>query len=337
MKTNARNVTIKDVAERAGVAISTVSRVLNGLDRVSPETRTKVEKAIEDLGFVRNNIAASMKSGHSKLIAVVVPDIINEYYSAVIRGVEEVASEAGYITTIFSSRESHSREQDFFSGEFGNIIDGAIIIPAYDDLEYYRMVSKPVIIIDRYISGSDMDAVVIDNYEGSYLLTKELLNAGHRKIAIISGELEFNIGRDRLRGYLDAIREAGIPEEKKYIRIDSWYKEHGYKSTIELLDLDDAPTAIVAANNLITIGSISALRERKIEIGKDFSLVGFDDSKVTELIERGITVISRPKEEMGRIGMIKLMDLINGNKNSEYSKKVILGVDLVRRGSVHRI
>lgn len=330
-------VTIKDVSEVAGVAISTVSRVLNGLDRVSDETRIKVEKAIEELGYVKNSLAASMKTGKSRMIVVVVPDLINEYYTAVVRGVEEIASSEDYYTMVFSSKDSHKKEQELFSGELGRVIDGAIIIPAYDDLDYYRNISKPVVIIDRYVSGSDMHAVVIDNYKASYLLTEELILAGHKDIAIISGALEFNIGKEREKGYREALTKYGIEVKAENEKIDHWYQEHGYLSTMSLLKRKNPPTAIFAANNLLCIGCIKAIRELGLKIGPEISLVGFDDSAVAQLMEPDITVIKRETAEMGKIGMTKLMDIINRNENPFYPKKVVLDVELIRRHSVGKI
>lgn len=327
-------ITIKDVSDRAGVAISTVSRVLNGLDRVSDETRDKVKKAAEELGYVKNSLAASMKTGKSHMIIVIVPDIINEYYTAVIQGVEEVASAQDYYTMVFATSDSHMKEQELFSGETGRVIDGAIIVPAYDNLEYYKSIPKPMVIVDRYVSGSDMDAVIIDNYKGSYLLTEELIRAGHTNIAIISGAMEFNIGVERVQGFRDALTHNGIPMRKENEMIDHWYQNHGYHSTRKLLEREDSPTAIFAANNLLCIGCIKAIREKGLKIGTDISLVGFDDSAVAQLLEPDITVIKRATTEMGRIGMQKLLDIINNTSKPKYPKKVIMDVELIKRHSV---
>ena len=330
-------VTIKDVADRSGVAISTVSRVLNGLDRVSDETKLKVEKAVEELGYVKNSLAASMKTGRSRMIVVVVPDIINEYYTAVVQGVEEIANSEDYYTMVFSSKDSHQKEQELFSGELGRIIDGVIIIPSHDDPEYYKSIQKPVVIIDRYVSGSDMHAVVIDNYKGCYLLTEELIRKGHRDIAFISGELKFNIGLDRINGYRSAMKAYGVEVRPENEMINNWYVEHGFLSAMKLLEKKNPPTAIVAANNLLCIGCMQAIRKKGLVVSRDISLVGFDDSAVAQLMEPDITVVKRATTEMGKIGMMKLIDIINNNPNPTYPQKVVLDVELVRRHSVKKI
>lgn len=328
-----KEVTIKEVAEKAGVAISTVSRVLNGLDRVSDKTKSKVNEAIKELGYVRNSLAASMKTGLTNLIVVIVPDIINEFYTSVIQGVEDVAIRNGYYTLVFSTNDSHLKESELFSGNFGKIIDGAIIIPSHDNLSYYRNLNKPVVVIDRYVANSGLDAVVIDNFKGTYLLTKELIGAGHRDIAYISGSLEFNIGSDRYQGYQVAMNEFGIPIKEENIRIDTWFSDSGYRFTKELLSREAPPTAILASNNLLCIGCMEALIDEGIVIGKDFSLVGFDDSLVAKLLKPGITVINRATSEMGRLGAEKLIAKLR-HERKKMERKIMLDVQLIRRGSV---
>ena len=132
-----RQITIKDVAARSGVAISTVSRVINDRGLVSPETRERVQKAAHDLGYVRNSMAASMKSGNSNMIVVIIPDLVNDFFSAVVQGVEEVVSAYGYSTLFFTTGESPEKEKKFFMGELGNLVDGAVLIPSIDDFNFY--------------------------------------------------------------------------------------------------------------------------------------------------------------------------------------------------------
>lgn len=337
MANSSRAVTIKDVAEKAGVAISTVSRVINDMDRVSEDTRIKVRQAMAELGFVKNDIAASMITGITKMIVVVVPDIINEYYTSVIHGVEEIALQKGYYTLVFSTGDSKEKEEELFDGKFERIIDGAIFIPSHGDMSYYKRINKPIVIVDRYITGSKMDSVVIDNYGGSFALTSELIKSGHKKIAIVIGPQTFNIGQERFQGFVDAMNVNNIPINEKYVKHSSWYTEDAYEKTLELLELDDQPTAIVATNNLICFGCIKAIAEKKRRIGKDISLVGFDDSLLAEYVEPGITVIRRPTVEMGRIAASKLIDLIENKGLAKSSGKNILNVELIRRSSVAKL
>ncbi|MDO4276866.1 MAG: LacI family DNA-binding transcriptional regulator [Eubacteriales bacterium] len=333
-----RPVTIKDVASRADVAISTVSRVLNDQDRVSNETREKVQKAAAELGFVKNSLAASMKTGSTKLIVVAVPDLINEYYTNVIRGVEQVAVQYGYYTIVFTTQESPDKEKELFEGKFGRIIDGAIIVPAHPDVEFLRSINKPVVVVDRYVAGCQQDAVMIENFKGSYLLMQEFIANGHEKIAIINGPENFNVGKERADGYRTAMKQAELPIVSSYMKNTSWYIDGGYESTMELLKLPEPPTAILATNNLICIGCAEAITNQGLVIGKDISLAGFDDSAFAEFVSPGITVARRATEEMGVIGAEKLFDkLLKRNPPKYQERKIVLDISIVRRGSIAKL
>lgn len=328
--------TIKDVADYAQVAVSTVSRVINNKDRVSPETREKVFEAIKVLGYVRNNLAASMKTGETHFIVIVVPDIRNEFYTAVVRGVESVASLRGYYTLVYTTSELYEKEKTVFEGEFSHLVDGIILVPARPDYTLYEH-AKPTVIIDREIPGSDMYSVCVDNYKGVVLLMEELIRFGHRKIAIISGPLVFNIGLDRMNAYTDVLRRYRIPLRQEYIGIGEWFEEDGYYLTNQMLRLEDPPTAILAANNLTCIGSAECLCDRGLVIGKDISLVGFDDSVVARYLSPGITCIRRATSEMGEIGAEMLLALLNDRQCDIKERKQILDVELIQRNSIVKI
>ncbi len=329
-------VTIKDVADYAGVAVSTVSRVINDMDRVSPETRERVLGAIEALGYVRNSLAASMKTGETRFLVTVVPDIRNEFYTAVVRGVEAVASSRGYYTLVYTTGEFYEKEQAVFEGEFSHLVDGVILVPSCTDSRVYTA-KKPVVMIDREVPGSEIPSVCVDNYKGVVLLMEELIRFGHRKIAIISGPLVFNIGLDRMNAYLDMLGKHGIPVRQEYIATGEWFEEDGYRLTERLLGLEDPPTAILATNNLTCIGSAECLCDRGMGIGRDISLVGFDDSVVARYLSPGITCIRRATSEMGELGAGMLLDILHHQGGESGSRKRILGVELIRRNSIVRL
>lgn len=334
MINNYKEITIKEVAERAGVAISTVSRVLNDLDRVSIETREKVQKAAEELGYVKNSLAASLKTGNTKMIVVIVPDIINDYYTAVVQGVEEIAAPRGYYTLIFATSDFPQKEKDMFEGNFGKIIDGAVLIPSHTDMNFYRNVKKPIVIVDRCVNESGLPAVVVDNYKGAYMAMEELIDAGHRDIAIIIGPQEFNIGKERLQGFNQAMKDHEVAPQESYIRHSTWYQDSGYEQTVILMKMEHPPTAIFATNNLLCLGCIEALTDLKIKIGKDISLIGFDDTLLAKELEPGITVIGRATTEMGRLAAERLFDILENRTSEIADSKIVMDVKLIRRNSV---
>lgn len=329
--------TIKDVATYAGVAVSTVSRVINGQDRVSPETEKKVNEAVNALGYIKNNLAASIKTDKSHFVAAVVPDIRNEFYTAVIRGVEAILSKEGYYTFVYTTGELKDKEASVFEGQLGQMVDGIILIPSQKDYEFYTKLGKPVVIIDRELPGGDVYSVCVDNYHGIEILTKELIQNGHRKIGIISGPIDFNIGIDRMNAFLDTMKKYQIPVRKEYVCVCDWFEEDGYSATKQLMSLDDPPTAILATNNLTCIGSAECLYDNGYEIGKDVSLVGFDDSTMAKYMGKGITCIERATNKMGEEGAKMLLSLLKNNSQEIKNRKIILDVELIRRNSVVKL
>ncbi|HBE78604.1 MAG TPA: LacI family transcriptional regulator [Firmicutes bacterium] len=334
-----REITIKDVAERANVSVSTVSRVLNGLDRVSDKTRTEVLKIIKELNYIPNDIAVSMITKKTKVIAVVVPNLENPFYTAVIRGTVEVTKKAGYFTSVISTNENEVEETDYFQGYLNRNVDGFILIGAHDKPDFYRNIKKHVVLVDRYIDNTNLDGVIIDNFKGAYEGTKNLLENGHTKIAVINGPRNFNDGIERYWGYYQAIKDYGIEIDECYHKQGEWSEDNGYQATLELMKLDNPPTAIFAANNLICMGTIKALRDLGLAIGEDISLVGFDENDLAEFIIPKITVVRRPTYEMGIQAAEMLLQKIfnNDSTTNNNPKKVVLGVELLKRGSVKNL
>ena len=326
------DITIKDVANHAGVAVSTVSRVINNLDYVSAETRRKVLNAIDELGYVHNSFAAAMKTGKSRMIVVVVPDLINDFFPSVVQGVEEVFNQKGYFTLVFTTNESPSKEEELFSGAFGRMVDGAILVPAVDDPQYYTDLKLPLVLVDRTLGK--LNTVVINNYKGGYLATKELLDHGHRRIAVLNGDRnrDFTVGTNRFDGYLAAMGEAGLPVRDEYVRYCRWDKESGYEMTGKLFSLKQWPTAIFATNSQICIGCLNYLKEHGMKVGRDVSLVSFDDSLEAQLNNPAVTVVSRPMIEMGHVAAEMLLNILEGKP--EPRNRYMMDVTLVRRESI---
>jgi DNA-binding LacI/PurR family transcriptional regulator len=329
-----KQATIKDVARMINVSVSTVSRVMNNLDRVSDDVRVKVKQAAKTLNYVPSGIAVSMVKGKSKIILVVVPDIINEYYTAVVHGVEEVTRNNGYSTVLYASNLDKDKETELFQGPMVKMIEGAIVVPACMNTEVYKQFGKPVVLVDRYIEGSDLPGVVIDNFSGSYEIIQLLIHYGHQKIGIVIGDLLFNIGSERYMGYEKALIENGITVNNDYVIHGDWYRNTGFYGMQKLLQLSDPPTAVFAANNLICIGCIEAIKRAGLIIGKDISLVGFDDHILAEFVNQGVTVVKRPTIEMGQIAARRLFYAL---QEKNICEKIVLGVNIVERGSIKQL
>lgn len=323
--------TIKDIAKLCNISVSTVSRVINDKERVSEETRKKVLKVIEELNYVPNNAAVSMVKKKTKTIAVIVPEINNPFYTAVIEGTESCARNKGYFTLVFSTGTNFLKERDFFNGILSRIADGVIIVPTNENMEYYKKFTKPIIFVDNYVDNCGCDAVVVDNFGGAYQGVTHIIGLGHKKIAIISLPMDNIIGKERYKGYEKALRDNNIEILPQYIKRGTWYEDYGYKSTIELLDMNDPPTAIFAANDLTCQGSIKALSDRGVRPGIDIFLLGFDENQLADFVKPKVPVIKRPTSEIGKIATQILLDKIEGNTGEVSHRKVVLGADLIIR------
>ncbi|SES28001.1 LacI family DNA-binding transcriptional regulator [Salipaludibacillus aurantiacus] len=331
-------ITIKDVAKNAEVSVSTVSRVLNGKDRVDPDTRKKVMEVIKSMNYVPNNLAVSMVKKKSNILGVVIPEIMNPFYAAVVKGAEEIAKKKGYVTLILITNDDAKEENNYYNTILTKYIDGIILIGSHVDKAFYQKIKKPTVLVDRYFEDTGKQGVVIDNFSGTYQLTNHLIENGHRDIAIINGLMDYNDGVDRFEGFLCAMKDNQIETKDSYIKMGNWFEEDGYSHTKELLKQEDPPTAIVACNNLICIGAIKAIREQGLEVGKDISLVGFDDHDLAAFNQPGITVVDRPTSVMGvRATEMLIEEIENGFVQTEQSRKVNLGVSLIYRGSVKKI
>ena len=328
--------TIVDIAEKANVSVSTVSRVLNNTGRIGDSTRKRVMKIAEEMNYIQNNVAASMVLKRTHMLGVIVPDIFTPFYAEVIQGAESVARENGF-TIIVAASERKDEESSFLTGRFCRMVDGIISIPVTNEKEMYSKVVKPIVFVDRIIDEFTQDSVLIDNFGGSYQLAKHLIENGHRKISIIIGQPSQNFARERLWGYRQALQDHDIEIVEEYIIISDWYEHNGYEGTKTIMQMLDRPTAILSANCSITTGCIKALRDLDIKIGEDMSLVGFDDTELARFIKPELTVINRPTFEMGEVAAKMLIDKLRTKDFKGTARKTVLPVELLVRESVKKL
>jgi LacI family transcriptional regulator len=331
--------TIKDVAAEAGVSIASVSKVLNNSDYGSVEMRTKVIAAIRKLGYQPNNIARSMVMGKTNLIALVIPDVRNQFFTSVARGVEDVASKHDYRVMLCNTDEDPMKEQKYIDVFRGKIVDGFIISVASDRNRYLGkidMQTLPFVFIDRVCEGISADAIVVDNRDGAYKAVSYLLKLGHRRIGLITGKRDTLPGRGRLRGYMEAYRTLGLESYPEIIKDGGFTIEGGYRAARALLSVEDCPTAIFIANNAMTIGCLKALAEAKVRIPEEMSVVGFDDSEWAEFFTPPLTVVRQPTYTMGALAGEMLFQRILGTTPPD-RQEVVLKPELVIRESCKAI
>ena len=294
--------TISDVANRAGVSPATVSRVLHGASNVRPDTRARVEHAIQQLGYVPSAVAQSLRSKRTRSIALLVSDVTNNFWTTVARGVEDVAQRHRYSVLLCNTDEDLAKQCQYLDVLIRQQVDGVIIAP-YDSnpqhLDGLRSRNIPTVVVDRQVDGWDVDSVMSDSVAGSRALVQHLLSLGHRHIGVLSGPGTTSTAQDRIAGYCLALSEAGVPIDPRLIRHGEFRTTSGEELMHQLLDEGLAPSAIFAANNAIAMGVINALGKRGLRIPQDIALVCFDDLPDASHLFPFLTVVAQPVYDLG--------------------------------------
>jgi len=283
--------TIYDVAERAGVAPATVSRVINESGYVSEETQVRVRHAIDELGYTPNRLARGLRSKQTQTLGLVVTDITNPFWTTVARGVEDAASQAGFSVILCNTDESDAKQDQYANLLLEKQVDGFLLVPATRDVTTVSLIQEravPIVVLDRRMS-LPVDTVRGDSEGGAYTLTKHLLSFGHRRIALLGGSVDVSTAQERVVGYCRALEEAGIPVDESLILHRAFTQQAGYAMTQAVLKMEPRPTALFAVNNFIAIGAVRALRDAGLRVPEDVALVSFDDLPTTLLLDCGGT------------------------------------------------
>ncbi|MEV0668074.1 LacI family DNA-binding transcriptional regulator [Actinomadura luteofluorescens] len=325
--------TIHDVAARAGVSPATVSRFLRGQRVRSAEA---IRAAVDELGFAPNIAAQSLKSGRTRTIGVVVPDITNPYFAAVVKGMESVSRDRGYRLLLANSDESGAREADLLA-DMARQVDGIILAPATEHERtplQLRDSGLPVVFIDRDLAdGESFDAVLVDNHAGGRQAAEHLLALGHNRIAMISGGQAATPGRYRREGFLQAVSAAGVEIPPEFDLIGDFREERAYQLTLSLLSLAEPPTAIFTANNLTTLGALKALHDMRVDVPGQISLIGFDDLDTGPLLRPPLTVVDRPMIEQGVLAMRLLLHRFDDSQTRDLPRRIVMDTKIVERAS----
>ena len=327
---------IKEIAKLVGVSSATVSRVLNDSGYVKTETREKVLQVIKEHKYIPSAIARSLSNKETNSIGTIIPDIQNEFFAKLISGITESADRLGYNTVLLNSNEDINKEHEILSMVEAQHFKGIIITPvAYNDtvtgdfLLHFEDVGIPVVLVDRDIRSASFAGVFVDNFKGAFDGVNELIKANHKRIAIISGPETSRPGKDR---YIAALEEQGLAIEKKYIVHGDFKVDKAYECTKQLLSLEEKPTAIFTSNNLTTMGCLKYLTENNIELGKDISVLGFDDIDALKMIGYNISVVSRDAGLQGEEAMELLQERFI-KKDSVDGKQVMVPYKIILRGS----
>jgi LacI family transcriptional regulator len=329
----ARQPTMKDVAALAGVSLSTVSRVVNG-DPGRPELAEKVQRAIDVLGYRRDLTASTLRRADrtSASVGLVVADVANPFFAALLRGVEDLARTRGVLTYTGSSDEDAERERELVQGFTARRVDGLIIVPSGGDDSYLlreQQTGSTLLFVDRPGVTLNTDTVLSDNAGGAATAVRHLYAHGHRRIAFLGDLQRIFTSRERLRGYREALGRLNLPVDESLVRLEVRGSQAAAEATRDLLGQPDPPTALLTAQNLITIGAIHALRSRHLH--HRVAHVGFDDLVLADALEPGVTVVAQHPSTLGeRVGTL-LFERLDGN--SEPPRRIIVPTSLISRGS----
>lgn len=328
--------TIRDVAQQAGVAPITVSRVVNNSGYVSQAARERVEAAIADLNYVPNTLARSLRFKKTRVLALIVTDITNPFWTTVARGVEDVANANGFNLILCNTDEDEAKQNDYLQVLLQKRVDGFVFVPARSAAESVRLIQAqkvPVVVLDREVPGVDVDIVRSDSEGGAFLLTRHLLSLGHRCIAALSGPENISTAAQRVAGYRRALREAGLRPAAELVYHGSYDPEGGYATAHAALTLTPRPTAFFAANNFIAVGALRAAQEAGLRVPEDVALVCFDDVPAWLSIDPFLTVASQPAYQMGQQATELLLERLSTHGPTQ-PRDIVLPVQLfIRRSS----
>lgn len=317
MKNNELKITISNIAEMAKVSTSTVSHVINGTKNVSADTRKRIEGIIEETGYTPNYVAKALKKSETKTIGLIVSDITNQYFIDVIQAVNDEAVKSGYMVILGDSDDNPKQELELIRSFKERCIDGLIFSPTIHSeryaAPYLDRVNLPVVCIDRTLDDR-RDWVGTENRNAAKVLTKHLIGLGHERIAMVSGLRGISTTEERIEGYRAALEEAGLPFKEELLIVGESRivptKVRSEEKFRKLLNTENCPTAVVAANNLMVLGIMRTLQELGIKVPEDMALVAFDDFEWADLFQPRITTIVQPCRDIGTKAVQLLIERI---------------------------
>lgn len=334
--------TIKDIAALSRVSTATVSHVINGSSKVSPELRERVLQVIRELKYHPNAIARGLKTRQTKTVGMIVPDITNPFFPGVIRGAEDALRDAGYSLIFGNSDSDLSKEESYYRTFRAQRVDGLLLIacvsakiPEY--LLHHDLKETPLVFVDRFYQGLGADVVISDNVNGTLQGVNHLFDMGHERIGMITGPLELVNARMRLEGYKRALAAHHVYVRNELIREGQFNAESGYEQAKELLRLKDRPTAIFVSNGPMTLGCLRAMRECGVKSPADLAIISFDDLVWFEFANPTVSAVGQDDYGLGAKAARMLARRLSGELTGPARRKVVKTTLLVRESSHGRV
>jgi LacI family transcriptional regulator len=309
-------ITIRDVAAHAGVSLGTASRVLSGHPATSPEARARVTQAVATLGYRPNAQARSLRLTRTHAIGLLVSDVRNPFFADIAHAAEQAALGADYVTLLGNANENVDQQDRYLETFLTQRVDGVVLAPqglGSGSLEALIESRMPVVFVDRTVEGFDVPSVTTDSRTGLDEAIAHLAVAGHTRIAYIGGPQSISTGRERYDAFVDALRRHGIEVDSALITFGDFQEESGIRAAEQLLSGSKRPTAILAADNLMALGAIAAIRQHRLRLGADIDVVAFDDIEWLAHFDPPISVIAQDAGAVGRCAVELLLGVINGD------------------------
>lgn len=326
--------TMKEVAERAGVSLTTVSHVINNTRFVSEGVTLRVKAAMQELDYRPNELARSLRRGQTNTIGLILPDSSNPYFAEIGQAIESYAFDSGYSVILGNTAGEIKKEDHYITVLITKQVAGIIFVATGDRTASVKELlaqNFPVVLVDRDLDDIQVDAVLLDNHQCGYIATKHLIELGHECIGLITGPFHLTPSADRIIGYKDALAEANLKCDDQLIIKGNFHPKSGYEAANMLLTLPNRPTAIFAVNDLMAMGVIRAAAEHGLKVPDDLAIVGFDDIELASYTIPPLTTISQPINEMGQIAVELLTERID--QPDLEPRRIIINGELVVRGT----
>lgn len=328
-------ITIKQIAKKAKVSIATVSRALSGDSKVREDTKNLVLKIAKQLNYNPNIIARNFAKGKSNIIGLVLPDISDEYFSEIIRSIDDTSYLKGYYTMVMSSHENRSLTESINTMMNSGIVGGFILLIPFINSDIKKALSSgsvPFVLISGDDNIGDYDVVTTDNYQSAFRMVKFLVGKGYKKIAHISGPPDNNDAFLRKKGFLDACSKYKIDVKKSWLATGNFTMESGERACSKLLNKKEKPDVIFAANDMMALGCYKAIHSKGLKIPADIAITGFDDILISEYANPSLTTIRVDTDRIGKVAAERLIEKMNSTTNKTIQKKEIAS-ELIIRGS----
>jgi DNA-binding LacI/PurR family transcriptional regulator len=327
--------TISDIANKAGVSKTTVSRVLNGkFNQVTEETKDRVLSIIHQMDYTPNALAKGLKSLKTNVIGMVLSDLQNPFWTSVLEGAEDTCRSFGYNIMICNACKDGKLEEELIKGLRNKQVDGIITNPTMKNLSLFESLIKdryPVVALNRRMRGLPIETVAVDNVKGSSMAIEHLIRLGKKRIAIIVYNPEGISPRlERIEGYIQAFNNSGIDVDDSFIHIIEDKKENAKSLMTQILSGRDRPDAIFSTNNMMTLEILEAIKEMQLKVPDDISLIGYDETVWSQHLDPALTTVKQPAYEMGEIAATRVIQLINSKEKNEASTHLLEPILIVR-------